>query len=91
MILEKERKAFDAWYADHFSKARPWCGTREELFNAWQARAELSYHPQSPLTHQHQWFRTGAMEPDQMRCIECGAWGAISKLVEQKPALEGRN
>lgn len=24
--------------------------------------------------HEHQWFRTGAMEPGKMRCILCGQW-----------------
>jgi hypothetical protein len=28
-----------------------------------------------PAAHRHRWFRTGAMEPGQMRCIECGEWG----------------
>lgn len=42
---EIERKAFDAWYMDHFSKPRQWAGTREELFNAWQARAALAIQP----------------------------------------------
>ena len=28
-----------------------------------------------PVTHLHEWFRTGAMEPGKMRCIHCGAWG----------------
>lgn len=28
-----------------------------------------------PIKHEHQWFRTGGMEPGQMRCIHCGKWG----------------
>ena len=27
-----------------------------------------------PVKHKHQWFSTGAMEPGEMRCIQCGAW-----------------
>jgi hypothetical protein len=27
------------------------------------------------VAHKHEWFRTGAMEPGQMRCISCGVWG----------------
>lgn len=26
------------------------------------------------LKHTHEWFRTGAMDPGQFRCIHCGAW-----------------
>ena len=33
----------------------------------------------TPLTdepvHQHKWFKTGAMEPGEWRCIDCGKWG----------------
>lgn len=33
----------------------------------------------TPLTdgpvHQHKWFKTGAMEPGEWRCIDCGEWG----------------
>ena len=28
-----------------------------------------------PVQHAHKWFRTGSMEPGQMRCIHCGMWG----------------
>jgi len=27
-----------------------------------------------PVSHVHQWFRTGAMERGKCRCIECGEW-----------------
>jgi hypothetical protein len=30
--------------------------------------------PVEPVKHKHQWFSTGAMEPGEMRCIQCGAW-----------------
>ena len=26
------------------------------------------------LSHKHEWFRTGGMEPGQYRCIHCGTW-----------------
>ena len=29
---------------------------------------------QEPVACKHEWFRTGAMEPGQCRCIKCGAW-----------------
>lgn len=41
-VEEMEQKAFDAWYMDHFSKPRPWFGTRELLFKAWKARAAIA-------------------------------------------------
>ena len=34
-----------------------------------------------PVAHRHEWFRTGAMEPGQMRCIGCGEW---SRETERK-------
>ncbi len=38
-----------------------------------EARAELARL--TTVAHKHEWFRTGAMEPGQMRCISCGVWG----------------
>ena len=29
---------------------------------------------QEPVACKHEWFRTGAMEPRECRCIKCGAW-----------------
>ena len=28
-----------------------------------------------PVAHRHEWIRTGAMKPNEMRCLQCGAWG----------------
>ena len=33
---------------------------------------------QEPVTCNHKWFRTGAMEIGQCRCIECGAWNTTT-------------
>jgi len=46
-------------------------------------RAELARL--TTLKHKHQWFRTGAMEPGEIRCINCGAWG---KEETPLPALK---
>jgi len=38
------------------------------------------------VPHTHEWFRTGAMEPEVMRCISCGEWGKSALAEpEQKP------
>lgn len=39
-----------------------------------------------PVQHTHQWFSTGAMEPGQMRCIDCGVWGLSGQ--PQTPKVE---
>jgi hypothetical protein len=41
--------------------------------DAAEARAELARL--TTLAHKHEWFRTGEMEPGEIRCINCGAWG----------------
>lgn len=36
-------------------------------------RAALA-QPEPDPTHAHEWFKTGAMSVDEMRCIQCGEW-----------------
>jgi hypothetical protein len=56
-------------------------GTIEQALDGWkkaeaerdEARAELARL--TTLAHKHEWFRTGEMEPGEIRCINCGAWG----------------
>ena len=33
---------------------------------------------QEPVACKHEWFRTGAMEAGQCRCINCGTWNTIT-------------
>ena len=42
-------------------------------------RAQLEQPEQ--VSHAHEWFRTGAMEPGKMRCIHCGASGNDASLT----------
>lgn len=56
-------------------------GVAQDILSMW---AEID----KAVEHKHQWFSTGAMAPGQMRCIECGMWGAQSEPVEQKQASE---
>ena len=32
---------------------------------------------QEPVVCKHEWFRTGAMEINEFRCIKCGTWNTI--------------
>ena len=36
----------------------------------------LAQPEQEPVACKHEWFRTGAMEPRECRCIKCGAWNS---------------
>jgi hypothetical protein len=38
-----------------------------------------------PVACKHEWFRTGAMEPNEMRCIQCGQWGQLTAPPPRKP------
>lgn len=41
---------------------------------------------QEPVACKHEWFRTGAMEPRECRCIKCGAWNTTPpQRTEQEP------
>ncbi len=33
---------------------------------------------QEPVACKHEWFRTGAMEPGECRCIRCGKWSSVT-------------
>ena len=48
----------------------------DELNNLRAALAQQAepVEPVATLTHRHEWFSTGGMEPGQFRCIHCGAW-----------------
>jgi hypothetical protein len=37
----------------------------------------------APLTCKHEWFRTGAMEPGECRCINCGMWNTTAPPAPQ--------
>ena len=40
------------------------------------------------VPHRHEWFSTGGMEPGQMRCIHCGAWGrSAATLIDPRGSL----
>jgi hypothetical protein len=41
-----------------------------------------------PVAHRHEWFRTGAMEPGQMRCIECGEWRCEAAPPARRPLTD---
>jgi hypothetical protein len=41
-----------------------------------------------PVAHRHQWFRTGAMEQGQMRCIECGEWSRETAPPARRPLTD---
>ena len=55
-----------------------YCGNREDgtpeyILEAITAIKEALAQPE-PDACKHEWFRTGAMEPRECRCIKCGAW-----------------
>ena len=35
---------------------------------------------QEPVVCKHEWFRTGAMEQTEFRCIKCGVWNNTTPL-----------
>jgi hypothetical protein len=67
------------------------CSARDNLRTA---LAALQPEPE-PITHKHEWFRTGAMAHGVCRCIHCGKWnheidaqhGEIEQLKAERDAL----
>ena len=49
-----------------------------EAFAALVRANALAQPEQEPVVCKHEWFRTGAMEPRECRCIKCGAWNTTS-------------
>ena len=47
---------------------------REEVRDVLMALCAALAEPE-PVAHRHEWIRTGAMKPNEMRCLQCGAWG----------------
>jgi len=41
------------------------------------AQEKLAQPAQEPVVCKHEWFRTGAMEINEFRCIKCGTWNTI--------------
>jgi len=52
----------------------------------------LYYKPaqpvQEPVVCKHEWYRTGAMEPGEWRCIKCGVWNNTTPPAQPAPAQE---
>ena len=46
----------------------------------------LAQPAQEPVACKHEWFRTGAMEPRECRCIKCGAWNTTPP--QRKPLTD---
>jgi len=48
----------------------------------------LQVEEAEPVAHRHKWFRTGAMEQGQMRCIECGEWSRETAPPARRPLTD---
>jgi hypothetical protein len=61
--------------------------SQDALYKKWENAHELGldYEPavQEPVTCKHEWFRTGAMEPGECRCINCGMWNTTTSPAAQ--------
>jgi len=59
----------------------------------------LAQPEQEPVACKHEWFRTGAMEQTEFRCIKCGVWNNTTPLQrtwvglteEERLFLHGRD
>jgi len=47
------------------------CDTATACYTRPQPQADVP-------VHKHEWFRTGAMEPSEYRCISCGEWSTTA-------------
>jgi hypothetical protein len=57
--------------------------TQESLREHMAEIKRLKAAQPAPLTCKHEWFRTGAMEPGECRCINCGMWNTTTPPVPQ--------
>ena len=57
--------------------------TQESLREHMAEIKRLKAAQPAPLTCKHEWFRTGAMEPGECRCINCGMWNTTTSPAPQ--------
>lgn len=58
--------------------------TPEHIANAITAlRQALEQAEQEPVVCKHEWFRTGAMQVGECRCIHCGEWKSSTPVERQ--------
>jgi hypothetical protein len=73
-------------YEPAVQEGRDWSlleATQESLREHMAEIKRLKAEPPAPLTCKHEWFRTGAMEPGECRCINCGMWNTTTPPVPQ--------
>jgi hypothetical protein len=61
---------------------------RARLAEPETCKPALQVEEVEPVAHRHEWFRTGAMEPGQMRCIECGEWSRETAPPARRPLTD---
>ena len=74
-LLQDDCKGLSKWLANQPDAKR-------------RVREALAGQPaqQEPVVCKHEWFRTGAMEPRECRCIKCGAWNTTNPKNEREHA-----
>jgi len=62
--------------------------TQESLREHMAEIKRLKEAQPAPLTCKHEWFRTGAMEPGECRCIKCGVWNNVAPPAAQPAPVQ---
>ena len=73
-------------YEPAVQEGRDWSlleATQESLREHMAEIKRLKAAQPAPLTCKHEWFRTGAMEPGECRCINCGMWNTTTPPAPQ--------
>lgn len=85
-IIRREHKA---WKPMQVFRSDEEVALDEARHETWTEAAEILRaalaEADEPVRHRHEWFRTGAMEPGQMRCINCGAWARETHPPRREP------
>jgi hypothetical protein len=71
-LLEMSHEFIDSVHSGEWGSSTD----RDELVIA--IEATLAQPAQESVACKHEWFRTGAMEQTESRCIKCGAWNTTT-------------
>lgn len=85
------KQEFDAWWDDDnltyknpFKKETPAYWAWEGWVAGVKAAQALEQPADKPTACSHNWFRTGAMENGEARCIKCGEWKKTEKPADAR-------
>jgi hypothetical protein len=87
-VMQQALERLALYHAALAGEAAQALALRARLAEPETCKPALQVEEVEPVAHRHEWFRTGAMEPGQMRCIECGEWSRETAPPARRPLTD---